>query len=131
MNEQLQKELAAWLATMRDAAQQGANFAIEQAPLIVREKVAYGRVRHTAMIGIEIVLLVVVTYWLVRAVKRALVYEPVDHLDDGILPWVICVPPAILVTILVISFMETFPYAVQVWFAPRLYVIEWLAGLLK
>ena len=47
MNEELQKELALWLASLRQGAESASNFVLEQAPLVVQEKIAYGRVVET------------------------------------------------------------------------------------
>ena len=40
MNEELQKQLADYLASIASAAKAGSQFAIEQAPLVVQEKIA-------------------------------------------------------------------------------------------
>jgi uncharacterized membrane protein YjdF len=122
MNEQLQKELAAWLGQLRNAADASASFAIEQAPLIIQEKVAYGRALHTALAVLFVVTLVVGIVALYKASK--------SNLDDAgaVATSAVC---GMGLFIFLCTGDMWFPQLFQVWFAPRLYVIEWLAGLLK
>lgn len=121
MNEQLQKELAAWLAQLRDAAQHGTNFALDQAPLIVQEKIAFGRFVETFELLIGASLLVT-AYWF--STKASYWDEQHDH-------------PFGYIGACVFGFVGLFVVCVQItyvaeaWIAPRLYVIDWLAGLLK
>lgn len=122
MNEQLQKELAAWLSQLREATQSGASFAIDQAPKIVQEKIIVGRVEETVFF----VALVALTFglaWFVRHVSRD------DYPSEGAIIGSIFAGIGMCITA-VLSFVA-FHNAAMAWFAPRIYVIEWLVGMVK
>jgi uncharacterized membrane protein YjdF len=122
MNEQLQQELAAWLGQLRNAADAGASFALEQAPLIIQEKVLYGRAFHTAVAVLVVLTFVVAFLALRRAVKGN---------GDNVMANAVAGGAGFSVFISFCAGDMWFPQVFQVWFAPRIYVIEWLAGLLK
>jgi hypothetical protein len=126
MNPELQKELATWLMNLREAADAGASFVLEQAPLIVQEKVAYGRVMHTASVVAFLLLAVAATYVALRFYKAGQEddWENILHVL-GFMLAAIAVPASFA------SAIESFGPCVMAWFAPRLYVLEWLAGIVK
>jgi hypothetical protein len=117
MNEQLQNEIAAWLQQLRS----GADFVIEQAPLVVQEKVLYGRIEAAGLVVGGIVTLCA-GIWLLRRAERWFSRDdnPFGYVGGitgtaGGAVWVL------------FSVIE----GSKPWFAPRLYVAEWLAGLLR
>jgi hypothetical protein len=127
MNEQLQKELAAWLSKIREGAEAAGSFVLEQAPLVVQEKVMFGRVFHTVETMLLAVAFVALVYgcWKFGNMAR--------RNDFGEAGWFV---PAVACTIAgIATFHEgvyyALPQALKVWFAPRLYVLEWLTGLVK
>jgi hypothetical protein len=125
MNEQLQKELAAWLGKLREAADAGGSFVMEQAPLIVQEKVTYGRVMEPILL-VAVLLGAVFCVW---AFRKGWHYEKSDYMDD--FGGVICIVSAIGCAIFTIVSTVQAHNVAKAWFAPRLYVLEWLAELLK
>lgn len=131
MNDHLQQELAAWLSRLREATDAGASFALEQAPLIVQEKVAYGRVVLTSWTVLLLAASMLSAYVVWRHIRTAQVKrgEDYDFIDDTH-PGVI-IPFSIATALTLATGLGVATDAAQVWFAPRLYVLEWLAGLLK
>lgn len=124
MNEQLQKELAVWLSTLRESAQSAGNFAIEQAPLVVQEKILYGRISavfiFVIFLGLLFAALRVVAYCRTQAKKH-------PHSDWSIGTGFSCLLPILFAVLSMVAAHDV----LYVFFAPRLYIIEWLAGLLK
>jgi hypothetical protein len=122
MNEQLQKELAAWLSKLREAADTGGSFVLDQAPAIVQEKIAYGRATETLWCVVG-VLLLLLAYWFSKRAMRwfdEMEGNPFGFIGAGVF--------AFFGVILTLIHVDA---ALKVWFAPRLYVIEWLSELLK
>lgn len=130
MNEQIQKELLTWLTTMREAAQQGAGFAIEQAPQIAREAVAYGRAAHVVGFIASLVGLGLCVYLVRRYFTPLLKLTTEEDWDFPVV--IILVAPAFVgMFMLMEGVIPQGRMALLAWFAPRLYIIEWLARLVK
>jgi hypothetical protein len=128
MNEQMQQQLASYLKEFVETMKAGWEFALTQAPLIVQEKIAYGRVMETGYFVLFVVGAVVclrIALWATRRVKDTLVTgdEP-PYIIAEILAVGGCV-------VFAIAALTEFQTVVQVWFAPRLYILEWAASLLK
>jgi hypothetical protein len=130
VNEQLQKELAAWLATMRESAEGIGNFALEQAPLLVQEKVLYGRVSALVWVSVAASLAICMAVVMRRHILavKARRGERYDFLDTepGIL--ISCGAVGIASAIGTLIWIQEL---LMVWFAPRLYIAEWLASLVE
>ena len=115
MNEDLQKQLAEMLAKLMDATQNAATWTADQIPLLVQEKILFGRIWETVLL----VLLVAFTVLLVKVAGVAWGHQwDGDRLSATMLYLAStgaatgCVVQAYFVTL--------------VWFAPRLYILEWL-----
>lgn len=127
MNPEIQKELLTWLTQIRETAEKGAGFVAEQAPLVAREAISYGRVAHlVAALAIGICIAAVLYLALVKYWKTAW-----EATDDA---------PVIMLNIVVALFTIPFIFegfvpqarlALLAWFAPRIYIIEWLSELVK
>lgn len=122
MNEELQKQLAEMLAKLMTFAEDGAKWAGEQIPPLVREKIALGRAEESVWMAVSVGLLLA---GVVIAVKT----WPwmVDNLDYGPTPLVTAV--AVLPGIIAVS--GNLHGFLLVWFAPRLYIVEWLRTLIQ
>ncbi len=135
MNPDLQKELALWLSAIREGAQQGASFAIEQAPLVVQEKILYGRITSLLLVLLAVVAFVlsVRVYRSAWAVNRAALanggkgYCDIWPETQGAMQCVLSFVAACGSLVFAIAAGNT---AVLAWCAPRLYIIEWLSELL-
>lgn len=145
MNPELQKELAAWLIKLKDAADAGASFALEQAPLIVQEKVAYGRISAIVWVLIPLVLAPLAVFAAARLAHRVSALsiqreelkrggqwtQALEIIDEQIPAAVAAALCGIGGFVFTLTAFAQIDEAIKVWFAPRLYVAEWLAGLLK
>lgn len=130
MNPELQKELLTWLSSMREAAQGGINFALTQAPLVVQEKVLYGRITATAWLVFSLGVLLFGSYWTRRVWTWIWAESKKRDFDGGEVFASVAVTATCVIAPL--GFVcSCFDEAVKLWFAPRLYIVEWLSGLLK
>lgn len=127
MNEKLQQEIAAWLETMRAGIEAAGNFAIEQAPLVIQEKIAWGRAFETIWLAVGIIAVLALLYYSRRVWSWGL--KNSDE-SDGFSVFV-SVLYSIGSIIVFTAAMEQLNLALQVWLAPRIYIIEWLANLVK
>lgn len=123
MNDDTKKLLHEYLAKMLASAEKGADFAIEQAPLVAQEVVAYGRATQTAYLVFFAALLVATAYAAYRF-ARFLKNNNWELSPFGML----FVIPVIVGFIGFGSHIEPF---FKSWFAPRLYLIEYIKDLVK
>lgn len=129
MNDELKKQLAAMLAQLSTAAQEGAAWTANQIPPLVREKILYGRISNTmwCLLG---VIGVILSY---RICKRS---WPEDDDDRRYDMWIkrkgagMCITCFIVGALSLCFVLFAGDEALEAWFAPRLYIVEWLSGLL-
>ena len=125
MDDQLQQQLAAYLKEIATAARAGADFAIEQAPLVVQEKIAYARVSETAFCVLAVLGAFIAAQAFVWGTREG-------GMDaDNPLAFVAQLAGGILCVVLTIGSLAQLNTVMLVWFAPRLYILEWVMGLLK
>jgi len=128
MSDELQAQLAAFLSAMLDAAKLGGEWATGQIPLLVQDKILYGRVMESLTVAMGAGLLLGGALCV-----RSLVKHGAFEGDD---PFSACAFLSLVGAIIgsgmgTFVFFDNVPDAVQVWLAPRLYIIEWLSGLAK
>lgn len=120
MNDKLEQILQFLL----ESAQAAQNFSQEQIPLVAQEIVAYGRAVETGSAVASIFALSVIGY----AFKKTFQWiKKEDAWDASPLLALFSIPaiPSILWT------FESFDGALMAWFAPRLYLIEYVSNLIK
>jgi hypothetical protein len=126
VNEQLQQQLAEYLKAIATTAEKGAGFVIEQAPLVVQEKIAYGRVVETATLVAALAGAVA----LYRFTRWSWTQAVADDFDNP-LYFLGGIVGAVGVTVAAIGSVGQFNAVAMVWFAPRLYILEWALSLIK
>lgn len=119
LTKQLQQLLAALLANAQDAA----TWAKAELPLLVKEKIAFGRAWDSALL----VVLLLVSIFVVKAWNRWSAYEANDVFNKGAL----AIPMGIATVLWLGMCVAQLHDVLLVWFAPRLYIVEWLIGMLK
>lgn len=122
MNDELQKQLAMMLSNLQGAATTATQWGAAQIPPLVAEKIAFGRVWETwSTLGCLIVALVglmLLFKWAIPLQKKN------EYTDPG--PIFACVGSGVLAFGAFIGFLTNLYPCLLVWFAPRLYIVEWL-----
>lgn len=123
------EELTEFLKFLRTEAQAGVAstkaLVGEQAPLVVKELIAYERASATAAeVG---ALLFTIVGWVIlrKLVKRGDPFE-----SDSPLPFLGIILSAVSALGGAATFFCGLPYCLKAWFAPRLAVLDYLRGLL-
>lgn len=125
MNDELQKQLAAMIATLTATVQEGGTWAARQIPPLVQEKIAFGRAWESSFF----LILAVAAGWLCVVTFRAWGRAARDDYDfDTTMPAVVITLPAAL---LFAGSLAQLRDVFLVWFAPRLYIVEWLLDQVK
>lgn len=123
MSDELQKQLAAMLAQLGNFAGDASKFASEQIPPLVQEKIALGRIEGTVWFLASIVVVwFVVSLW--RRLRR---WQPEDDDDKGLA----FAGLGVLSLGAFALFSLAFHTCATAWFAPRLFIVEWLTALVQ
>lgn len=121
MNEQLQSKLVEILTSVQAATKAAGDFALEQLPDIAMQYVMYGRAVHSVGLaaGVLLTVAVLVFYWKRRA-----------EIFGGYEVWpipVLMFGGAGAVALLA----KNLAPAMMVWFAPKVWLLKELAGMVR
>lgn len=136
MDEDLKKALLDTLNDARSAAEQGKNFVLEQAPLVVQEYIAYVRIESTIWLAVSLVwaLVVAFSYWRWwRRGPKLFAYgcgEPSVH-DVGFARFVGAMIAFLMLLPVAITVQVKASTCIKSWVAPRVLIIEKAADLIK
>jgi hypothetical protein len=127
LSEQLQQMLAALLKNAQDAA----AWASGQVPLLVQEKITLGRAEESLYMGAALLVtglgaVALYKIWVFRNRCVAAGQELEGDITVG--AFIGTAIFAIIGVLPPLSMMHSF---LMVWFAPRLYIVEWLASQVK
>lgn len=124
MSEELQKQLAEMLKSLMATAQDATTWAKGEIPLLVKEKIMLGRVEETVYFVVSLLVGAVILYYSLKLWKHSWQLTKEDADEPVILANII----GVILSVVVIYPSHNF---FTVWFAPRLYIIEWLTSLVK
>ncbi len=97
------------------------GFVQEQAPLVVQEVIIFGRWEHSIQLVLASMMLVIGVILIIRKAKDCFMAEPTRH-DLAMLAYV----AVALMGVATLNLKTT----IQVWVAPRLYIIDYLKDLM-
>lgn len=123
MNEQLQQQLAEYLKAIAGAAKSGTDFVLTQAPLVVQEKVLYGRIVEP--LGMLVGLAAVWGGW-----RLLVAGKPMYAKDDAAFIPLFMIGGILMLAGGIAAAVQANATAL-VYAAPRLYVLEWAMHLVS
>lgn len=124
MNQELQKALAAWLQSMLSAAQNISG----QIPSVLQEKILFGRIFNTVFWVVLLLGTVALARWLfAEAAKARAETKGCEDVSPRAVRHLFACLASVMGGIAVMGQTYTL---VLVWFAPRVYLVNWLKGLL-
>jgi hypothetical protein len=129
MNDELQKQLAALLSSLMTVANDGTTWAKGEIPQLVQEQVVFARMEETFYVFLCVVGFVGFSLLMVRLVRLSMDRKTEYGLRDlyGLCS---CFSGVVVLVAAVFLLFNIHPM-LQVWFAPRLYIVEWLHGMVK
>jgi hypothetical protein len=120
MNEQMQGKIVEILTSIQAATKQAGDFALEQLPEIAQQYVLYGRAMHTVGLVFGVLLAAAL---IVLAVKKR---ESIFEMEVWPIPVFVFGGAAAFIAISV-----NFGAAMLVWFAPKVWLLQEVAHLVK
>ena len=129
----LTNEAARLLEDLRLLLEKGGQFVLEQAPPLAREIVTYGRVANTTSLAICLTIVAVcLHFWFKRVPKILSDKEKLSHCGElyGRHVAQMIAHGLFGVVFSILAFCEMFD-AIKAWFAPRLYLLEYVGRLIN
>lgn len=127
MDEKLKAETLKWLTDLHGATAKAGGFVLDQAPEVAREVILLGRVWHSVAFLMSLASVIAIAGAVIR--YRKALREGWDDAEP--LATVCCITSPILSAVFLILTLVEFSSAATAWFAPRLYLLQELAGLIK
>jgi len=129
MNNELQSKLVEVLTGISEGVAQAKDFAIEQLPDVAQQYIMFGMVWETTLLGILVVASMLCVRGLVWGVKKASC-ETSTYAEEDVGFFMA------LFSGFALAFTGSFAVAqlkpfLLVWFAPKLYLLQGIAGLVK
>jgi hypothetical protein len=123
MNNELQSQLVEVLTGISEGVAQAKDFAIEQLPDVAQQYIMFGMVWETALLVIFAVLITLIAFGIWKIwVSDSLEFEA----GAGLIILGFCAEIALL-----FAFIFQLKPVLLVWFAPKLYLLQGIAGLVK
>jgi len=128
MNDEAKKVAVEYLQKLLAMLEKGADFAGEQIPLVLQEIVAYGQAYETFICVFSFLVMCIAPIFGWKWCKKYL-----SVCESGAEPAVLFVGliPGIATIVALHLFFYNIDDCLKAWFAPRLYVIEYLHDLIK
>lgn len=120
MNDELRERLLSYLENLEKAAESGADFVIEQAPLYVQELIAW-EIAHGVMWAVFFLLLCLPFRW---AIVQPLATMREDDGDTVVGGWVLTVVCIWFICIWLTTATTHAAYALKAKIAPRVVIVE-------
>lgn len=129
MNDELQNKLAEVLGGIAEGVTQAKDFAVEQLPDVAQQYIMFGIVWETAAFVMLAVATGLFTWMVLRGWKLWSDDESSHHdADKGQMMMMFGSIPGIFTAI---SSIVQLKAVLLVWFAPKLYLLQGIAGLVK
>ena len=129
MNDELQNKLAEVLGGIAEGVKQAKDFAVEQLPDVAQQYIMFGRMWETAAFVMLVAATVVCGWMVLRGWRLTSDKEASysDH-DRGQMLMIFGSVPGFAIAIFLIVQLKA---VLLVWFAPKLYLLQGIAGLVK
>lgn len=126
------KVIDSFIRLLTDSIAESKEFVLEQAPLVLQELVAYGRVLHLAHM-IAALLICIIIFFLAAQPKRLYLKHKGEDREVimifGVLPRIFALIASGFISIGSIS--QHLSPCLMSWFAPRVYILTYLHDILK
>jgi len=129
MNDELQSKLVEVLTGISEGVAQAKDFAIEQLPDVAQQYIMFGMVWETALLGILVAASMLCVCGLVWGVKKTL-DEASTYTEEQAGFFVALISGCALAFAGSFAVAQLKPFLL-VWFAPKLYLLQGIAGLVK
>lgn len=129
MNSETDKQIAEILKKGLEAAEKSGNFVIEQAPDLVKQLITYKTVETSICVLIEITLMYLIFRYFKYLYKKN--NEDSDFIPENAFHGVGIIITSLMGIFLFFVFINDISNLIQLIFAPKIYLLEYIAKLLS
>ena len=129
MNSETDKQIAEILKKGLEAAEKSGNFVIEQAPDLVKQLITYKTVETSICVLIEITLMYLIFRYFKYLYKKN--NEDSDFIPENEFHGVGIIITSLIGIFLFFVFINDISDLIQLIFAPKIYLLEYIAKLLS
>ena len=129
MNAETDKQIAEILKKGLEAAEKSGNFVIEQAPDLVKQLITYKTIETSICVLIEITLMYLIFRYFKYLYKKN--NEDSDFISDNEFHIAGIVLSLVVAIFMFIAFITDISNLIQLIFAPKIYLLEYIAQLLS
>lgn len=129
MNAETDKQIAEILKKGLEAAEKSGNFVIEQAPDLVKQLITYKTVETSICVLIEITLMYLIFRYFKYLYKKN--NEDSDFIPENAFHGVGIIITSLMGIFLFFVFINDISNLIQLIFAPKIYLLEYIAQLLS
>ena len=129
MNAETDKQIAEILKKGLEAAEKSGNFVIEQAPDLVKQLITYKTVETSICVLIEITLMYLIFIYFKYLYKKN--NEDSDFIPENAFHGVGIIITSLMGIFLFFVFINDISNLIQLIFAPKIYLLEYIAKLLS
>ena len=129
MNTETDKQIAEILKKGLEAAEKSGNFVIEQAPDLVKQLITYKTVETSICVLIEITLMYLIFRYFKYLYKKN--NEDSDFIPENAFHGVGIIITSLMGIFLFFVFINDISNLIQLIFAPKIYLLEYIAKLLS
>ena len=123
MNDELQSKLVEVLTGISEGVSQAKDFAIEQLPDVAQQYIMFGMVWETSLLALYATFIALIAFGLWKLWRS-------DAADVETVAFSTIFGGGTLI-LLLIAFVIQLKPVLLVWFAPKLYLLQGIAGLVK
>ena len=124
MNEKIENNIEQILNYLQEGVETAGSFVVEQTPLLIQEILTYNLIFHGILVGFGILIavtLISITLYVLPKLDRNNVDQVMTFIIGNLLGWGASIA---------LIFCNVFA-AIKIYFAPRLYLLEYVSDLIK
>ena len=124
MNEKIENNIEEILNYIHNGIKNAGDFVVEQTPLLIQEILTYNLIFHGSLVGVGVFIIFVAICFSLYFIRK------IDWKDDNhVIPFVIFNAFVWFVSLCLV-FKNIF-VVVKIYFAPRIYLLEYVSDLIK
>lgn len=131
MNDELQNKLAEVLGGIAEGVTQAKDFAVEQLPDVAQQYIMFGMVWETAAFVLLVAFSVVCAFVFKFGLRWHKEINAKTGYHDDVGPFMVMLGSGLMFAFFVTGTVVQLKAVLLVWFAPKLYLLQGIAGLVK
>ncbi len=118
------------LKGVADSLEGSTDFVLAQAPEVIQQLILLKRIECSIFLGLSVAMVALLTWGSHHFIQK--LREAYDEQDDALILWIVIAGATIFgAGIGILASIDNFSDMLTVWLAPKVYVLEYAANLLR